>query len=108
MQRLEDWLAGYRLPDQADPHYEIEVVHLGILRAFYALLCLTGDSTDPLSAVRRHLPDFPEFPLHGSPSEALRVLGVARVTGPLVDLKNRLLDGLTAEQAAQYLVLSED
>ena len=108
MQRLEDWLAGYRLPHPADPLYEIEAAHLGILRAFFALLCLTGDSNDPLSAVRSHVPDFPDFPRNGAPSDALRVLGVARPSGPLVDLKNHLLDRLTAEQAAQFLVLSED
>ena len=107
MQRLEEWLAGYRLPDSTDPLYDLELAHLDMLRSFYALLCVTGEAPDPVSAVRTHLPDFPSFPLSGSPTEPLRVLGVARPTGPVVELKERLLDGLTAEQAAEYLTLAE-
>lgn len=107
MQRLEEWLAGYRLPDSADPLYEVEASHLDILRSFYALLCVTGEAADPVSAVRAHLPEFPDFPLSGSPTEPLRILGVARPTGPVAELKERLLEGLTAEQAAAYLTLAE-
>lgn len=107
MQRLEQWLAGYRLPDAADPEYSIEVAHFDLLRSFYALLCLTGAAPDPLSAVRAHLSDFPDFPLSGSPTDALVVLGVARPTGPVVELKKRLLDALTPEQAAEYLALTD-
>ncbi len=107
MQRLEEWLAGYRLPDPSDPLYEMEVGNLDLLRSFYALLCVTGEASDPVAAVRSHLSDFPDFPLSGSPTDPLLILGVARPSGPLVDLKKRLLEGLTAEQAAEYLVLVE-
>lgn len=107
MQRLEHWLAGYRLPDAADPLYDIEVANLDLLRSFYALLALTTDAPDPISAIRHHLPDFPNFPLSGSPTDPLLVLGVARPRGPVVDLKERLRDNLTPEQAAEYLVLTD-
>lgn len=107
MQRLEQWLAGYRLPDRSDPLYEIEAGNLDLLRSFYALLCVTGESADPIAAVRSHVSDFPDFPLSGSPTDPLLILGVARPRGPLVELKKRLLDGLTPEQAAEYLVLVE-
>lgn len=107
MQRLDRWLAGYRLPDGDDPLYEIEAGNLELLRSFYALLCLTSQAPDPVSAVRDHLSDFPDFPLSGSPTDPLLILGVARASGPLVDLKKRLLEGLTAEQAAEYLMLVE-
>ncbi|MBX3169669.1 MAG: hypothetical protein KF760_19860 [Candidatus Eremiobacteraeota bacterium] len=106
MQRLEQWLSGYRLPDRGDPLYEVEAAHLDLLRGFYALLCVTGDAPDPITAVRAHLSDFPDFPLTGSPTDPLLVLGVARPGGAVVDLKNRLLAQLTPEQAAEYLVLS--
>ena len=105
-QRLEQWLSGYRLPDADDPLYEIEVANLDILRSFYALLAVTTQAPDPLSAVREHLPDFPAFPLSGSPTDPLIALGVARKSGPLVELKQRLQESLTAEQAAEYLVLA--
>ncbi len=107
MQRLEGWLAGYRLPPAGDPLYEVELANLDVLRSFYALLAVTGNEPDPLTAVRAHVPDFPAFPLSGTPTEALVVLGVARRSGPLVDLKTRLQEGLTPEQAAEYLTLLE-
>ncbi|MBS2034889.1 hypothetical protein JST97_07870 [bacterium] len=105
MQRLERWMAGYRLPPVGDPLHEVESANLEVLRSFYALLAVTGQEPDPLTAVRAHFPDFPEFALDGSPSEALVVLGVARPRGPLVDLKARLQEQLSPEQAAEYLTL---
>lgn len=106
MQRLEHWLSGYRLPDAADPLYDVEAANLDLLRSFYALLAVTTDAPDPLSALREHLPNFPAFPLSGSPTDPLIALGVARKSGPVVDLKQRLQESLTAEQAAEYLVLA--
>jgi hypothetical protein len=107
MQRLEEWLSGYRLPPAGDPLHAVEAANLDVLRSFYALLALTGEEADPLSAVRRHVPDFPSFPLSGAPTDALVVLGVARSRGPLVELKARLQEQLTPEQAAEYLTLLE-
>lgn len=107
MQRLEQWLSGYRLPDADDPLYSVEVSNLELLRSFYALLAITTPADDPLTALRQHLPDFPAFPLTGSPTDPLVALGVARRSGPVVDLKHRLQQNLTADQAAEYLVLSE-
>ena len=107
MQRLEQWLAGYRLPAAADPLYAIELANLDLLRSFYALLALTGAAPDPVAAVRAHVPDFPDFPTTGLPTQALVILGVARARGPLVDLKRQLLEELTPEQAAEYLSISD-
>lgn len=107
MQRLKEWLAGYRLPDAQQPLYAVELANLDILRSFYALLALTGQAADPVAAVREHVPDFVAFPLSGLPSDALIVLGVARPAGPLVDVQQRLLAGLSAEQAAEYLRVCE-
>ena len=108
MQRLKEWLAGYRLPDPQQPLYAVELANLDILRSFYALLALTGQQRDPVAAVREHISDFAAFPLSGLPSEALIVLGVARPTGPLADLQQRLLAGLSAQQAAEYLQACEE
>ncbi|MFN8611389.1 MAG: hypothetical protein U0931_27840 [Vulcanimicrobiota bacterium] len=105
MQRLERWLAGYRLPGADDPLFQVESDNLELLRAFYALLAMTGEEADPIKAVRAHIPDFPAFALEGSPTDALLVLGVGRASGPLVELKARLQQQLTPEQAAEYLTL---
>lgn len=105
MQRLERWLAGYRLPPAEDPLHRVEAANLEVLRSFYALLALTGAESDPVAAVRSHIPDFPDFALQGSPTDALLVLGVARPRGALVDLKRKLQEQLTPEQAAAYLTL---
>lgn len=107
MQRLDQWLAGYQLPAPTDPLFSIELANLEVLRSFYALLALTGEEADPVSAVRRHLPDFPDFPLRGSATGPLVALGVARPRGPVAELKRQLLESLSAEQAAEYLVINE-
>lgn len=107
MERLDAWLSGCTLPPPNDPRYEIESANLDILRAFLALLVVTGDAPDPVSAVRAHCPDLEAFPLQGPPSRMLAALGVARPSGPLVDLGERLRATLTPAQAAAYLRLIE-
>jgi hypothetical protein len=105
---LQRWLMGYRLPPADDPLAEVEAADLQILRLFFSLLLVSAPSPpfDPISAVRAHLPDFPSFPLFGLPSEALIVSGIARPSGPAVELQQRLLEGLSADQAATMLVLA--
>lgn len=99
---------GYRLPADDHPLVEVEAADLEILRLFYALLLVSAPTpaADPISAVRAHVPDFPSFPIFGAPSEALIVLGIARPSGPLVDLQKRLREALTGDQAATLLILA--
>lgn len=105
---LQRWLMGYRLPPADDPLFEVEVADLEILKLFFSLLLVSAPTPpfDPVSAVRAHLPDFPSFPLFGLPSEALIVLGIARPSGPGKALQDRLQEGLSAEQAANLLILA--
>lgn len=107
MRKLEQWLEGYQLPSPDDPVYPVESANLQLLKSIYALLALATDQPTPQAAVHQYLPDFPDFPSHGPPSEALRILGVGRARAPLVELKDRLASQLTAEQAALYLTLLE-
>ena len=105
---LQRWMMGYRLPADDHPLVEVEAADLEILRLFYALLLVSASSppADPISAVRAYLPDFPSFPIFGQPSEALIVLGIARPSGPLVELRKRLQKELTPDQAATMLILA--
>lgn len=105
---LELWMSGFRLPDLNDPMYPVEEADMDIVKDFFALLLVSAESVpaSPLAAVRAYLPDFPEFPTRGLPSDALVVLGVARPSGPTVELRSRLSAALDAEQAASYLVLA--
>ena len=105
---LDLWVAGYRLPSIDDPTYAVEEADLEIIRDFFALLLVTAPviPSSPLAAIRTHLPDFPEFPMHGLPSDGLVALGVARPSGPIVQLRQRLTEELDAEQAASYMALA--
>lgn len=103
MRQLEEWLEGYQLPAHDDPLYSVERLNLQLLKSIYALLALTTDQPTPQAAVHQYLPDFPDFPSQGPPSEALRILGLGRAQGPMVELKDRLASQLTADQAAIYL-----
>jgi len=105
---LQRWLMGYRLPPADDPLAEVEAADLQVLKLFYSLLLVSAPTPpfDPVSAVRAHLPDFPSFPIFGLPSEALIGLGIARPSGPTVELQQRLLEGLSADQAATMMILS--
>lgn len=105
---LELWVSGFRLPDLNHPTYPVEEADLDIVKDFFALLLVSAETipANPLAAVRAYLPDFPEFPTRGLPSDTLAVLGVARPSGPAADLRARLSAALDAEQAASYLVLA--
>jgi hypothetical protein len=106
--KLEPWLANYQLPEPGHPLHPVERANLGLLRSFFGLLALTTPASDPLQAVRVHLPDFPDFPLRGAPSGALHILGLGRAQGPLLELSRQLRQTLSAEQARDYLLAIEE
>ena len=105
---LQSWLTGYRLPSIESPLFEVEEANLGILRYFLAVLAVSAGlpQGDPLTVLRQHIIDCPDFPREGYPSSALQSLGVARPQGPLVELQDRLLQSFTGEQRAMVVILS--
>ena len=96
-------MQGFVLPSPDSATFSLEQSHLAVLRSFFALLAVRWPGQPMGLLLCQHWPHGPVS--QGPPSQALAELGIARPNSAAQQLHQQWLEGLSSQQAAQYLSL---